>query len=111
MLQKSAEAIAKCYWRKKQGKEKIILEAFQKFGGIILQDHDYSDSRPKIVAAAVVELSHRWVFDNSDDDHECIIIHYHTSFGKDLRALWHYLYNYMAKFENLDATKYVYYHH
>ena len=66
VLQKGDEAITKCYW-KKQGKEKIILEAFEKFGGIVL--FDYSLPLPKIVAAAVVEMNHRRVFDNSNDDH------------------------------------------
>ena len=106
MLQQTTKAIAKCY-HAKQGNEKVILQAFEKFGWFILQD--CSDTHPKVVAAAVVEMNHRREFDNPDDNHECIIIHYHTNFNKHLHTLWHYMYKYMEKFCKLDATKYVYY--
>ena len=105
-MQQTVELIANCYFPK-QGKEKIVLQAFTKFGGFVLQD--CSETHPKVVAAAVVEMNHRRKFDNSDDNHECIIIHYHTNFGKHLHALWHHMYKYMEKFDKLDATKYVYY--
>ena len=48
-------------------------------------------------------------FDNSDDNHECIIIHYHMHFNKHLRALWYHMDKYMDKFGKLNLTKYVYY--
>ena len=105
-MQQTAKLIAKCYFPK-QGKERIILEAFAKFGGFVLQD--CSETHPKVVATAVVEMNYYCEFNNSNDNHEYIIIHYHMHFNKHLRALWYYMYNYMEKFGKLNSTKYVYY--
>ena len=80
-MQQTAELISNCF-ASKQGKEKIILEAFAKFGRFVLQD--CSETHPKVVAVAVVEMNHHHEFHNSNDNHECIIIHYHTNFNKHL---------------------------
>ena len=81
VLQDAAKLMSKNYMHYNKGKERIILEGFRRFGGMVVTDQSVSE---KVLAAAVVELNHRREFDNSDDDHECIIIHYHSGFNHHL---------------------------